>query len=464
VLESNNFIFELMLGASNMIKYKKLSVLFILLSLVLYYMFAYNLIRTETMKLLLIYSGLFICAYKLIKTTGFYFRVLVLATILFRLLFLFSIPNLSQDFYRFIWDGQLLLSGISPYLSTPDMQMELGVLTNFPNLSELYIGMGSLSARNFTNYPPLNQLCFALANLFPGNSILSSVIGLRLIIISADLGTLYFGKKLLEHLKVPSSRIVWYILNPFIIIELTGNLHFEGVMVFFLVLSLYLLSRGKWLKSAIFLAFSISIKLIPLMLLPLFFKWFKTEDNKINLVALLKYYSVVGLTILLLFTPFFSTQFITNYSQTIGLWFGNFEFNASIYYLLREVGYIITGFNEIATISKILPIISVLIILSLAFLKKNNTIQALSSSMLLALSCYLFLSTTVHPWYLTTLVALCVFTNYRFPLVWSFVIILSYLAYANTDYKENLWIILLEYTTVLSFFIWEVFIRKRIRG
>lgn len=460
-----------MLSTSNIIKYKKLPVLFIILSFVLYFMFSYSLDRTETTKLLLLYSGMFVCAYLLIKTTGFYtsasistgFRGLVFASVLFRLVFLLAIPNLSQDFYRFIWDGQLILSGLNPYLSTPDMQMEFGALSNFPNLSELHSGMGSLSARNFTNYPPLNQFCFALANLFPGKSILSSVIGLRLIIITADLGTLYFGKKLLEKLKLPTNKIFWYILNPFIIIELTGNLHFEGVLVFFLVLSLYLLSHGKWLQSAIFIAFSISIKLIPLMLLPLFFKWFKTEDNKINLAALLKYYSAVGLTILLLFIPFFSTEFITNYSQTIGLWFGNFEFNASIYYLLREVGYAITGYNEIAIISKILPVISVLIILYLAFFRKNNTIPSLSSSMLLALTCYLFLSTTVHPWYLTTLVALCVFTSYRFPLVWSFLIILSYFAYSNTDYKENFWIIVLEYTVVFLVFIWEVVLKKRLQ-
>ena len=175
-------------------KYHKIPVLFFIASCILYLWFAYNITRLQTTQLLILYIALFAFAYNIIKTSGFNFRLLVIFSILVRFLFLFAIPNLSQDFYRFIWDGQMILSGLNPYLSTPDFQMELGILTNFPNQVELHNGMGSLSASHFTNYPPINQLCFVLANLFPGKSILSSVIGLRLIIIAADIGTLYFGK------------------------------------------------------------------------------------------------------------------------------------------------------------------------------------------------------------------------------------------------------------------------------
>lgn len=451
-----------MLGIINIIKYKKLPLVFIILSSILYLIFAYDLARTDTLKLPLLYVGLFVFAYLVIKSSGFYFRILVIASVLFRLLFLFAIPNLSQDFYRFIWDGQMILSGLNPYLSTPDYQMKLGALTNFPNQLELYHGMGSLSASNYTNYPPLNQLCFVIANLFPGHSILNSIVGMRILIIGADLGTLYFGKKLLEKLNIPSGRIFWYILNPFIIIELTGNLHFEGVMVFFFVWSLYLLHCRRWLISAIILACSISIKLIPIMFLPLFFKWFKKENGKVNFKKLIKFYSVVGVTLILFFIPFFSMEFITNYSKTIGLWFGNFEFNGSIYYLAREIGYAITGYNEIAIITKIFPLISLSIILYFSFFRATHTITELATSMLLTLSCYLFLSTTVHPWYLTTLIILSIYAAYRYALIWSVVIILSYFAYADIDYTENLWVLAFEYLIVFSVFIWEVVLKKKI--
>ena len=86
--------------------------------------------------------------------------------------------------------------------------------------------------------------------------------------------------------------------------------------------------------------------------------------------------------------------------------------------------------------------------------------RQLIAAMLLISTIYYFTSTTIHPWYLATLLILSVFTNYKYPLIWSFMIILSYLAYANSDNSENLLIIGIEYTVVYSVFIWEVFIKK----
>ncbi len=451
----------------------------------LYIWFTYYTKRTDALQLILLYSILFILGFQILKTSGFYFRILVIASIIFRLLFLFAIPNLSQDFYRFIWDGQMLLEGLNPYLYTPDVIINQGE-TKIPLAQKLYNGMGALSSSHFTNYPPLNQLCFVIGNLFPGHSILSSVIGMRLIIIAADIGTLYFGKKLLEALKLPSNRIFWYILNPFIIIELTGNLHFEGVMIFFLVWSLYLLHKGYWKWAAVVFACSVSVKLIPLMFLPLFFWWFTStklsnqdrspqkwisyaEPKNLSAFAgmtrLSVFYTIVGITLIAFFLPFFSMAFVDNYSKTVGLWFNNFEFNASIYYVLRAIGYAITGYNEIGIIGKILPLISILAILGFSFFKKNNSIPKLSTSILLVFTIYLFLSTTVHPWYIATLVMLCIFTNYRYTLIWSAIIILSYLSYigiGTADKSENLWIVALEYFVVFSAFFWEVILKKRL--
>src|SRR5690606_9225568 len=102
-------------------------------------------------------------------------------------------------------------------------------------------------------------------------------------------------------------------------------------------------------------------------------------------------------------------------------------------------------------------------VLILAFFRKNKTTEQLMISMLLALSFYFFTATTVHPWYIATLLLLSAFTNYKFPLVWTFMIVMSYLAYANTNHTENLWIIGLEYVVVYSVFVWEVFLKKPIK-
>jgi len=436
----------------------------------LYFVFAYALKRTEYVKLIVLYSSLFATFYFMLKTFKNNFYVLVFVAFLSRFVFILAIPNLSQDFYRFIWDGRILLEGINPYLNTVTSFISKGVYP-VSQSQVLYEGMGPLNAGHFTNYPPINQLCFFIAALFSGKSILGAAMVFRLLIICADFGTLYFGKKILEHLNLSVYNIFWYLLNPFIIIELTGNLHFEGVMIFFLIWSLYLLLIGKWQWSAVVLALSISVKLIPLIFLPLFFKFFVFKDDTSNsskkywigVKKLIIFYAITLCSTLILFAPFFSLEFVNNYAQTVKLWFQNFEFNASIYYVARAIGYTFRGYNEIGVIGKITPIVVVLFILIKSFFGKTKSFSGLITAMLIGLSFYFFTTTTVHPWYVATLLILSVFTNYKFPLVWSFVIILSYLAYINidkADKSENLWIIAIEYIIVYAVLIWDIIKQK----
>ena len=56
--------------------------------------------------------------------------------------------------------------------------------------------MGELNGSHFTNYPPIKQLVFMIAALLSGKSIIGSAIVFRIFILAADIGTLYFGKKL----------------------------------------------------------------------------------------------------------------------------------------------------------------------------------------------------------------------------------------------------------------------------
>lgn len=400
--------------------------------------------------------------------------VLASLGIVLRLIFIPAIPNLSQDFYRFLWDGRLLAQGISPYVFTPEIYFKevsesLGVIVSQAN--ELYEGMGALNASHFSNYPPINQLFFAVAALFSGKSILGSVIVLRVIIILADIGVLYFGRKILERLTLPVKNIFWYFLNPFIIIELTGNLHFEGVMLFFFVWALHLIFNGKWFWAAVLIGLSVSVKLIPLLFLPLFLKYFidknKISKNtilsnfkKFNWTTLLKFYTIIGITIIITFLPFLSLEFIQHFSATIALWFQNFEFNASVYYIIRWIGFQVVGWNLIETVGKILPVLVLLFILGLAFFRKNKTPQQLITAMLFAISFYFLFSTTVHPWYVATPLLLSVFTKYKFPIVWSFMVMLSYSAYGKDGFDENLWLVGLEYSVVIGVAVWEIFQTK----
>lgn len=444
----------------NLIKLYKIPLLFALLSIVLYISFGYDLVRSDFLKLISLYAGLFISLYFLIEKYKLPFGFLVCLGIIFRIVFIVVIPNLSQDFYRFLWDGRLLLNGISPYLFTPNSSTALGV--TIPQSQELIAGMSALNASHFSNYPPVNQFFFALAALFAGKTILGSVIVLRVLIILADVGILYFGKKILEKLNLPTKNIFWYFLNPFIIIELTGNIHFEGVMLFFFVWALYLLFKGKWFWAAVLIGISISVKLIPLLFLALFFKYFVSKKSPaiLDKTVLIKFYLVIGFAVLITFLPFLSSESIQNFSATIALWFQNFEFNASVYYVIRWIGFQLMGWNIIGIVGKILPVVIFLFVLAIAFFRKNKTQQQLLTSMLFAVSFYFLLSTTVHPWYVATPLLLSIFTKYNFPIVWSFLVMLSYSAYGKNGFDENLWLVALEYFVMVGVAVWELWLPK----
>lgn len=432
-----------------------------------YFRFAYQLERTQFIELFSLYASLFLLAYFLIEKLKLDFWVLVGLGMCFRLVFICAIPNLSQDFYRFVWDGRLVSQGISPYLLTPEMyfsKVSVTIEKLIPQAHELYKGMGSLSANNYSNYPPINQFFFAVTTMLGGKSIMGAVISLRILIIIADLGILYIGKKILEKFKLPIKNIFWFFLNPFILIELTGNLHFEGVMLVFLILALYLLIKQKWFWAAVLIGISISVKLIPLLLLPLFIQYFFNNklDKKVShswilpITKLFKFYFTVGITVLLTFLPFLSLEFLQNFTSTIALWFHKFEFNASIYYVVRWIGFKVVGWNIIGTVGKIFPLITLLIIFGISWFRKNINPQQMIHSMLFAVSIYFLFSTTVHPWYIATPLLLAVFTPYKFPLFWSFMVFLSYTAYGKQGFNENLELVALEYITVIALASWEI--------
>ena len=437
-----------------MFKFKNFSKYFyVVVSLFLYGFIAFGLQRTDFILLVTSFAGLFLCYYKLVVNYKENFKFLLFSTIAFRIVFGWVLPNLSQDFYRFIWDGRLIIEDLNPYLDLPK-NLILEPCFHLQQAQELFEGMGNLSAEHFSNYPPINQLCFAIAGFFSSNSIFGSVVIFRVLIISADLGTLYFGRKLLTNLGLESSQIFWYLLNPLVVLELSGNLHFEGIMLFFLVFSMHLLQQNYWKTSAFVLSLSISVKLLPFLFLPIFYKYLGFKKSIV-------FYLIIIISNIVFFLPFLSNELIHNYFETIGLYFTHFEFNASIYYIIRWFGFQVYGYNIIHLTGKIIPVLIILFIIYKTFFAKNKTEIDLFNSFLIVLSFYFFTATTIHPWYVVNLILISVFTKYKFAFYWSFLIILSYFAYSNAEYKENYYLIFIEY--VIVFYVFFFGLRKRFK-
>jgi hypothetical protein len=440
-----------------------LFLLLLLASLAAYVGLLYFTQRTDFSQLILLFALLF-AAYAVLTQRSWaesHFGAALVAALLFRLALLFAWPNLSDDYFRFVWDGRLLVHGINPYLVLPADFIQSPQAAGAGLTQDLYQHLNS--PHYYTVYPPVNQAIFALAaGLFP-RSLLGSVVVLRLFMLMGEIGTVYLLIRFTRRLQLPRSHVLLYALNPLVIVELTGNLHFEAVMIFFCLAALFGLTnhrtknRTSWIWSALSLALAVATKLLPLMFLPLFWK-------RLGFWRGLLYCAVVGLVLLLLFAPFVSQDLIRNFGSSVNLYFQKFEFNASVYYLIREVGFWLKGYNIIGTAGPLLSGISLLATLLLAFQPARfGTLihpaygqAALFTWVLFTLSIYYFSATTVHPWYLTTLVAISVLTPYRFPLVWTALLPLTYFAYRTTEYRENLWLVTVEYAFVFGWMIYEI--------
>ncbi|MBK8924567.1 MAG: DUF2029 domain-containing protein [Crocinitomicaceae bacterium] len=431
------------------LKYRLLTGFLLLLSGGLYYVAGYHVNRSDFEFLFGLWLALFALYLIIQQNKGdFKFNQLFAFSIALRLILLFAIPALSNDFFRFIWDGEIMANGINPFAHKPDELISYGGFLDEPHMRKLYHGMGELSQQHYTCYPPLSQFLFVIPALI-SNSITTQLIILKLILIAADAGSILVGSKILRKLNLNPNSIWLFAFNPLVILELSGNVHFEGVMIFFLLSAVWLLLNNQWIFSTVFFAFAIHVKLVPLIFLPLLLK-------KIGLRKTIVFVSLTGLLVLGISVILMNNIFLSNMMQSVNEYFVHFEFNASVFYIVREIGFYIKGYDIVASAGPALSVITLLTIASIAFFRKYERPHDVMTAMLWAISIYFVMTTTVHPWYITTVLAISVFTQYRFAVVWSFVVFLSYHAYQQDITEENGVLVIIEYVCLFAVMIYEL--------
>lgn len=409
-----------------------------LLSSAAYLWIGYGLERRQFGELLLCFAVAFLAYVFLVRSKvasrGF---LLIGLSIVFRLLFLFSTPELSDDYHRFVWDGRLINANESPYELPPESISDKAKDSIDP-AGELLEGMNSESY--YSVYPPFNQMFFAVA-VFVGGDIDNTLIVLRLMLIIAELALI----ALLWSICNRTGRQRWvglYALNPLVIVEISGNLHFEGLVALFLIASVYALWRKRSVVTGIMLGLAAGLKLTPFIFFPAIWQYAGWRRGAMIVITATLAFLASGWWML-------KPSTAMNIFESIQLYFRSFEFNASIYYLVREVGEWILGYNPIAVAGTVLPLIGALVILGISFRKTRRNINQLCITLVLVGTAYLFFATTVHPWYLIPILAVAVPTRLVFPWVWSAMVVLSYSAYQSDTYQENLYLVFFGYAVVV---------------
>ncbi len=385
--------------------------------------------RTDFASFIFTYTAAFIAFSYLLKSELSLNKILILG-ILARAAFLFSTPELSDDVYRFLWDGRLWVQGENPFEHVPQYYLDSDKLEG---LKELYPHLNS--QQYFAIYPPVNQFIFGLAALLAPTGFFKAQLIIKLILFAGEIMLFQYGVKLLRAFNLKEQKIAWYFLNPLVISEIVGNLHFEGLMATFLLASFYYLKSNRWPVAAAFMALAICTKLLPIIYLPLFLPL-------LGLKKTIQFIGTSAIICVLLFLPFLELDLMLNMLSSVDLYFQSFQFNSFLYSILVDF----TSDAHKKWVAFSLALIPAITVLWLAF-KPGNLLQVLKRSVAIH-TLYYFFSAVIHPWYLVTLIALNTSVNFRFIAIWSYLIGLTYFTYRTTPYEESSFIIALEYLMV----------------
>lgn len=408
------------------------------ITLWLYYFISFEIDRTDFFFFVGAYTLLFGLYFVFLSNSEVRLRELIVFAIIFRCIHLVAVPHLSDDFYRFLWDGLLTSKDVNPFDYTPSTAFEMG-LVNKPVLLE-----NMNSPEYYSVYPPINQAIFYISALALPFGLTWSLVVMRLFVIAAELGTMFFLLSIVDTFLGDRRKVMIYALNPLIILEFSHSLHFEVFMIFFLSGAIYMLTKNRNVFSALMFSGAVCVKIIPLMFLPLLLQ-------RLGVRKFLVYSGIVVGSSVILFLPFYNEFFVNHISDSLLLYFETFEFNSSLASISKYLENHLWWFD-----SRLFSLLEMLLLASIFFKIETRTIKGFVVALLGVLTTYFLFTRSLHPWYITPLIMLSVFSKFRFPIIWSFLIGLTYITYLNAEYQQNTCVIILEYVIVFPIIILEV--------
>jgi alpha-1,6-mannosyltransferase len=327
--------------------------------------------------------------------------------LIFRLSMLWVTPGfLSDDIYRYAWDGRVQQAGINPYHYPPEAP-ELRFLrddTIFPMINRKWA---------LTIYPPGAQLFFRLlASLWPGQ-----LVAMKALILLADAGSIALLLLLLKQLDLPRSHILLYAWHPLVIVELGVSGHLDGLMLPFVLLAFLCMMHNRSRLVGASLAIATLLKLYPAILLPALYR-------KGGWPMPLAFFGLVGMGYLL---------YLNAGPQIIGFlpyYVSPDEFyNLSLRPILMWLVGLITG-NPSPVVQWLSATILVLVMIHCIRQPQKPQQQAIQWGVGLIALYLLLVSPSVFQWYLVWLLALVSLTpSWLTPawLYWSWAVNLDYL-------------------------------------
>jgi hypothetical protein len=327
-------------------------------------------------------------------TTRINARTLLLGALVWRTLFVGLPPTLSDDIYRYVWEGQIQWHGWNPFRYAPTapellaLRNDIWPLINNPSASAIY--------------PPATQLIFKLLATIGG------VTWFKAVFCMVDLAIIAVLARGLRQRQRPVGILAWYAWNPLVVVEVAGSGHFEPLALLPLVISIFYL-RQRANVAWIALLGSISLKYAGGLLVLPFLRTRRPTWPALGVAA-----AVLIATTL----PYLDAG--RHLFDSLVLYTDKWRYNDMLFGLLA-------AWLGSLTAAKLLAAVLLLTLTLAVSLQATQRRLSLSTQCAVILAGLLFLSPTIHPWYLLWIAVLLPWIGSRALFAWTGSIAFSYL-------------------------------------
>jgi hypothetical protein len=319
-------------------------------------------------------------------------RAVLIGAAAMRLLFVPLPPMLSDDVYRYVWEGRVQNAGFDPFVTAPDA----------PELAPLRDADWSrINHREYTAiYPPLAQLVFRVLAAAGGVRVFKSAF------CCIDLLLVWVLIRALRARGEPPARAVLYAWNPLAVLEVASSGHMEPLGILPLVAAVAVLASAAPVRQGIAgaaLAASVAVKYGALLVVPLFLRRLGWRG------------AVAGVAVLapcfVAFLPAGSRLF-----TSLGAYAEHWRYNELGFAVVSQ--WILDPRRARAAVA----LLALGAVIGAALWR-----APLARRVLFVLAIALFWSPTLHPWYLLWPLALVPLAPSAMMSAWSGTIVLAYL-------------------------------------
>jgi alpha-1,6-mannosyltransferase len=357
---------------------------------------------------------------EIFSTPRFPRRVIVIGlglAALWHLAFLLVPPGSDDDIHRYVWDGRVQRLGYSPYIVVPS--------------DPAFAGIHTPETRTLNN-PDLPSPYPAGAELFflAVTEIHESVFALKVAFVLCEFAIVFVLLDIFSRSEQGAHWVLAYAWNPLLAVEVAGSGHIDIVGVLLLLVSFAALGRRWRAVAAVAFGLAVAVKLLPIILLPLYWRRVRLRDAALAVI-------VVGL----LYIPFLNHGRIP--IGSLDTYVQSFRFNDPVFAILERVAtpQVVAG-------------LAVLVGFLTAIWMRRKAPAWSPDAFAWPMAASLLCAPVVYPWYLLWLLPFVRSASTVPIIIWTVSIIPTYYVWhlrtLGRPWLLPSWVMLLEYGSVVA--------------